>query len=125
VAKASLRQGQIVFAPLIPERGEVKLRPAVIYTPDAMLGDDEWVRVVAISTSCRPDDPHIPIPDDAATRLVTRLNRPSSIALSFVDKVYRTHIQPTRGRLPQELLIEMIVRLKLLSHYGTDWPDPT
>jgi hypothetical protein len=96
VAKASLRQGQIVFAPLIPERGEVKLRPAVIYTPDAMLGNDEWVRVVAISTSCRPNDPHIPFPT-MRPRVLSRgsTDRAALRCLSsirFIEHTFSRHV---------------------------------
>lgn len=112
----SLSQGMIVYAPMTPGRGEVKARPAVVLTPDHLLADAENVELVAISTSCRPSDPQVPIPDDDATRAVTRLKKPCSVALNFTDRVYKGHVEPTKGRLPPFILAEVVQRMKGLAN---------
>lgn len=110
-----LRQGTIVRAYIIPQRGITKMRYGVVYTPDHEIDLATLIELVAISGSCYPDDPdHIPLPWQADGQVMTRLRKPCAIALNFTDVVPKAQVAPTWGYLPREKLAEMLSGLKRL-----------
>src|SRR6185437_11937822 len=103
----TLRQGMIVRAIVRPPRGEPKNRPAVVYSPDAVLATSSTVDIVAITSSFYPDDPNlIPLPWSPQGNSVTRLQKPSCIALTFTDTISKADVAPTTGFAPRRQLAD-------------------
>ncbi len=94
-----IRQGTIVQAFMTPPRGEAKWRPAVVLTPDDRIASATELEIFGITTSYYADDAdHIPLDWRHDGQCVTRLRRPSAIALSLKGLVQNPQsIQPPVG----------------------------
>ncbi|HET6251095.1 MAG TPA: type II toxin-antitoxin system PemK/MazF family toxin [Tepidisphaeraceae bacterium] len=113
MAQPPLKQGTIAIAVVVPPRGPAKRRPCVVYTPDALIAAATMVDVVAISTSCYPDNPDlIPLPWSEDGRAMTRLRKPCSIALGVTDTVAKTSLTTTWGSVPRNVLADLLDGLK-------------
>lgn len=98
---------------LVPAKGAVKYRFGVVYTPDAELIAGADIDLVAISTSVYQDDPDsIPVPWHPQGNCMTRLKRPSAVALRFTDTIPSSQVQPTWGYVPPRVLAEILAGLK-------------
>jgi hypothetical protein len=113
MAEPPLRQGTIARARIRPERGQTKSRYGVIYTPDSVIALSANVDLVAISTSCYPDDPNsIVLPWSPDGRVMTRLTVPCSIVLTMTDTLPISEVTATWGHVPKSVLAEMLDGLK-------------
>jgi len=107
-----IRQGTIVQAFIVPPRGEPKWRPAVVYTPTALLAAASIVDVVGISGSYYPDDPEqVLLPWRADGNCPTRLTRPSSVQLNLTASVPIEHVRPSAAYVPGKELQKVLVKL--------------
>ena len=113
MATPTLRQGTIATAYIVPPRGETKYRFGVVYTPDEIIATSGNIDLVAISSSCYPDDPdHIPLPWHPEGQVMTGLRKPCSIALAFTDSIAKENVTPPWGYVPRTVLAEMLAGLK-------------
>ena len=111
----ALTQGDIVMATVRPLRGEVKRRPAVLVTPTPLIAGAATLKVVGISTSYRPDDPHIvPLGWRSDGRIHTRLRRDSAATAALTVDVPAADIEATGGHLSQSERIELLGLVKRL-----------
>ena len=107
-----LRQGMIVFARMVPPRGEAKWRPAVIVTPDAVIPTTSQLDLVGVTTSYFVNSPeHIPLAWRYDGRVPTRLRRPSAIAVNLRAVVNKSDVEPTGGVAGKAALAELLARL--------------
>lgn len=96
----------------MPPRGEPKWRPAVVYTPTALLADASTVDVVGISGSYYPDDPdQVPLPWRMDGNCPTRLTRPSSVQLNLTATVLIEHVRTSPAFVPRKYLDEVLAKL--------------
>lgn len=113
-----LRQGTIVRAWMAPPRGEIKYRPAVIYTPDDLIAAHDVVRIAGITTSYTPGEPsYIPLPWRSDGQIHTRLRRDCAVTLKLLASVAKEQLEPTGGflRATDAAFLQLIARLKAMA----------
>jgi mRNA-degrading endonuclease toxin of MazEF toxin-antitoxin module len=109
-----LRCGHICTAIITPERGNAKLRPVIIVSPDTEIRDEGDVRVVAVSTTFK--DPlsadQIDLPWERMGRCATGLARRSVAVCTWLDKLPRSSIREVKGFVPAPILLRILQRLR-------------
>lgn len=114
---ATFSQGNIVWV-AIPDShgGNVKRRPAVVVSADDKIGADGFIRVAAITALIgqAPFAETVELPHDSQGHSVTRLKRPSEVVCSWVVRVAIDDVEDSGGRVPPEVLNEILVKVERL-----------
>ena len=124
-----IRKGVVVKAPITPDGGASKPRPAVVVkTPAAT---DDQIVVVGVTTDNERYDPndavtydpelYIPMPYAADGSASTGFTSPCAAKATWVEAFPRSKIQPTNYRLADELVDELVEKLKA---YVRAHPEP-
>ena len=106
--------GRILWVQMPPERGQDRIRPAVVLlAPDA----DGYVGVVAGSASGEPDNPDhaFELPWDSEHPCRTGLRKRTVIDLMWRTRVHLNDIKKAGGVLPGPALAEMQERIRALT----------
>jgi hypothetical protein len=107
-----LKQGSIVIAPIVPDAGRIKPRPAVVLTPTNLIATEPQIEVIGVTGSYYPDDPLcFALPWTPDGRGPTRFARPSAAKLTLVQRFPRAKLWPTDGYVPRPALDELLMRL--------------
>ena len=108
-----LRQGSIVIAPIVPDAGRIKPRPAIVLTATNLLAAEPQIELIGVTGSYYPDDPlYFELPWTPDGRGPTRFARPSAAKLTLVQRFPKAKIWPTDGYLPRPVLDRLLARLK-------------
>jgi len=54
---SALKQGSVVIAPIVPDAGRIKPRPAILLTPTPLVRSEPQLELVGVTGSYYPDDP--------------------------------------------------------------------
>ena len=109
-----LRQGHVCTAEIKAERGPTKMRPVVVVSMDDEISRDDFVRVVAVSTSFNEplSADQVELPWERTGRCVTGLTRRSVAVCTWLDKLPRSSIRELKGFVPAPILLRILQRLK-------------
>jgi len=109
---ATFSQGSIVWVE-IPDShgGNVKKRPAVMVSGD--VDSNGFIHVAAITSLLAeaPFSETVELPHDPQGHPVTRLKRASEVVCSWVVRVAAKDVSDTGGRVPQDELNEILVKV--------------
>ena len=113
-ARMQLRCGHICTAIITPERGNAKLRPVIIVSPDTEIRDEGDVRIVAVSTTFKEplSADQIDLPWERLGRCATGLARRSVAVCTWLDRLPRSSIRDVKGFVPAPILLRILQRLK-------------
>src|SRR5687767_8188801 len=91
-----LRQGDIVIAPITPDAGPLKPRPAVVISTDEQLASSNDVEVVGVTGSFYPADPlFMELPHNPSGKGPTGFAKPSAAKRTWVQRFAQSSVQPT------------------------------
>ena len=112
---ATFAQGSIVWVEIADSHGgNIKGRPAIVVSSE---DGDGFIRVAAITTLIgqAPFAETVELPHDATGHPVTRLKRPSEVVCSWVVRVAINDVKDSGGRVPQDVLNEILAKVERLA----------
>ena len=121
-APVQLRQGSIVIAPIVPDAGITKPRPAVVLTPTDVIPAQSVIDVIGVTASFFPDqDVYVELPSRDDGRIPTGFRKRCAAKLTLVQRFPKEKLQPTGKHLPRAALEALLARLKAYaaSHPGS------
>lgn len=115
----NIRQGDVVIAPLRPDGGQTKPRPAIVISPDDENSKNPHVDVIGVTGSFWPDDPlYVPLPFHPQGRTATTFTKPCAAKLTWIERFSQANVTRTRGYLAKPALIILLQRLRDLAEKG-------
>jgi hypothetical protein len=110
---SALKQGSVVIAPIVPDAGRIKPRPAILLTPTPLVRSEPQLELIGVTGSYYPDDPlYFELPWTPDGRGPTRFARPSAAKMTLVQRFPKAKIWATDGYLPKQVLEKLLIRLK-------------
>jgi hypothetical protein len=107
-----LRQGDIVWASVTPDAGEIKPRPSVVLTPTAIIESTGRAFVIGVTGSFVEGDArrYFPMPWRADGNIATGFNKPCAAARSMVEEFAVVVVRQTKPPryLPKLQLIRLV-----------------
>ena len=114
--RPEIRQGDVVIAPIRPDAGQAKPRPAIVISPDHENAVSPHVVVVGVTGSFFPNDPvYMPLPFHPQGRTATTFTRPCAAKLTWIERFEKGSVLKTRGFLPKPHLLALLRRLQQLA----------
>jgi hypothetical protein len=108
-----IRQGSVVIAPIVPDAGRIKPRPAVVLTPDAEIATASELAVIGVTASFREDDPqYFELPWSASGNAKTGFRKRCAAKFTLVQKFAVDLLRPTGGCLSREKFAALIDALR-------------
>ena len=117
--------GSVVWVELADARGALKVRPAVVISPTAQITTGATIRVVAV-TSRLPDvlpQDHVLLPWHPQGKARSGLRRRCAAVVTWQAVVPVEKVQEVVGILPNDVIAELLAKVKAILNGPTDEDD--